>query len=75
LHGLEEVFKERRPGRGKENTRFLIPKESILDCTLTLFLKRPSPTDANVQRVAAVGKDFGAPETHARIYCMCSLRT
>ena len=39
------------------------------------FLKRISPTDANVQRVAAVGKDFGAPEPNARIYCMCSLRT
>ena len=38
-------------------------------------LKRTSPTDANVQRVAAVGKDFGAPEAFARIYGMCSLRT
>ena len=36
LDGLEEVFEERRPGEGKKHQ---IPdyKESILDCTLTIF--------------------------------------
>ena len=37
VDGLEEVFEERRPGRGKEIIRFLIPKNQSLNVHLHFF--------------------------------------